>query len=69
MEPVRKNLTISISATSYKRARVWAANHEISLSRLVEAFLSTIDINKTALQCIGFDGARQTLVRRLDKGM
>jgi hypothetical protein len=63
-----KNITVTVSEKSYRRARIWAANHNISLSRLVEAFLSTVDISKTALQCIGYTSDQAELVRRLDEG-
>lgn len=63
-----KNITVTVSEKSYRRAKIWAANHNISLSRLVMAFLSTVDISKTALQCIGYTGDQAVLIRRLDEG-
>lgn len=68
MEKQRRNITLSISETAYRRAREWAGAHDISLSLLVNAFLSTVDINKTALQCIGYKGTMAELTRRLDHG-
>lgn len=63
-----KNITVAVSVTSHRRARIWAANHNISISKLVSAFLSTVDISKTALQCIGYTGDFKELERRLDEG-
>jgi hypothetical protein len=68
MDTSRKNITVVVSQKSYKRARIWAAHHNISLSMLVSAFLSTLDISKTALQCIGYTGSKTELIRRLDEG-
>ncbi len=68
MDDSRKNITVSVSSASYRRAKIWAANHSITLSALVSAFLSTVDISKTALQCIGYQGDHEELVRRLDEG-
>jgi hypothetical protein len=67
MDASRKNVTVAISLKSYKRAKVWAANHNTSLSQLVAAFLSTVDLSKTALQCIGYTGNMAELTRRMDE--
>ncbi len=63
-----KNITVTVSAVSYRRAKIWAANHNISVSRLVSAFLSTVDLSKTALQCIGYTSDQKELFERLDNG-
>jgi hypothetical protein len=68
MDKSRKNLTITISVNSYYRARVWAAHHSISVSALVSAFLSTVDLSKTALKCIDYTGTQEELVRRIEEG-
>ena len=68
MDPSRKNITVSVSMKSYRQARLWAANRSISISRLVAAFLSTLDVNKSAQECIGYTCTFEELVRRLNEG-
>ncbi len=68
MDSSRKNITVSVSRKSYQRAKLWAANHNITLSRLVAGFLSTVDINKSALESIGYSGDFKDFISRLDGG-
>jgi hypothetical protein len=37
-----KNITVSVSDKAYREARVWAAAHETSLSRVVQHLISTL---------------------------
>jgi hypothetical protein len=37
-----KNITVSVSEEAYREARVWAAERETSLSRVVQYFISTL---------------------------
>ena len=43
-----KNITVSISDTAYLKARVWAAEHETSLSAVVAYLLETLPKIKPA---------------------
>jgi hypothetical protein len=38
-----KNVTVAIPATVHRKARVWAARHNTSLSAIVAYFLGNID--------------------------
>ncbi|HVZ84907.1 MAG TPA: hypothetical protein VG893_14620 [Terracidiphilus sp.] len=42
MERKSKNLTIALAPSTYTRARVWAAERNISLSTIVAAFLEDL---------------------------
>lgn len=68
MDPARKNITVSVSQKSYREAKLWAAKHGISLSMLVAAFLSSLDVNKAASECIGYKCTYEELIRRLNEG-
>lgn len=37
-----KNITVSVSDQAYREARVWAAERDTSLSRVVQYFISTL---------------------------
>jgi hypothetical protein len=37
-----KNITVSVSDKSYREARVWAAQHDSSLSRVVQYLIETL---------------------------
>ena len=37
-----KNITVTVSDKSYREARVWAAEHESSLSRIVQYLIETL---------------------------
>lgn len=37
-----KNITVTVSDQAYRNARVWAAQHETSLSRIVQYLISTL---------------------------
>jgi hypothetical protein len=37
-----KNITVAVSATTYRDARMWAAMHETSLSKVVAFLLETL---------------------------
>jgi hypothetical protein len=68
MDPSRKNITVSVSLKAYKRAKVWAAHHNMTLSGLVSAFLSTVDVSKNAHACIGITCTQEELMSRLNDG-
>jgi hypothetical protein len=38
-----KNVTVAIPATVHRKARIWAARHNTSLSAIVTYFLGNID--------------------------
>jgi hypothetical protein len=37
-----RNITVTVSDQSYRQARVWAAQHDISLSRVVQHLIETL---------------------------
>ncbi len=37
-----KNITVTVSDQSYRQARVWAAQHETSLSSVVQYLIETL---------------------------
>jgi hypothetical protein len=37
-----KNITVSVSDDAYIDARIWAAQHETSLSKIVQYFITTL---------------------------
>jgi uncharacterized protein YbcC (UPF0753/DUF2309 family) len=43
-----KNITVSVPETTYFRARVWAAEHETSISAVVAFLLETLPQTKRA---------------------
>ena len=43
-----KNITVSISDTAYLKARVWAAEHETSISAVVAYLLAILPTHKAA---------------------
>jgi hypothetical protein len=50
-----KNITVTVSDKSYREARVWAAQHDSSLSRIVQYLIETLPgIRRAAL---AFPGA------------
>jgi hypothetical protein len=45
-----KNITVCVSDKAYREARVWAAAHETSLSRVVQYLIATLpNIKRAAL--------------------
>lgn len=42
-----KKLTLSLNESVIEKAKIYAQNHEISLSRLIESYLSSLIENKS----------------------
>ena len=40
--PTTKNITVAVSDRAYHDARVWAARHDTSISKVVQDFLETL---------------------------
>ena len=41
---MKKNVTVAIPVSVYRKARVWAANHDTSLSSVVAHLLGNLDV-------------------------